>query len=57
MIKKYTLASTQITNTKVLGSLVWVFGFIASLVFELLNWKVLLINKKAKETINKKATF
>ena len=57
MINKYTLTSTQITSTKVLGSLVPVFGFIAALVLELLSWKVLLINIKIKETIKKKATF
>ena len=40
------IASTQITNTEV-------FALIAVLVFNLLNCKVLFINKKDKETVKK----
>ena len=36
---KYMIASTQITNTEI-------FAFIAVLVFKLLSWKVLFINRK-----------
>ena len=43
---KYTIASTQITNTEI-------FTFIAVLVFKLLSRKVLFITEKTIETVKK----
>ena len=43
---KYTIASTQITNTET-------FAFIAALVFKLLSRKVLFMNRKTMETLKK----
>ena len=43
---KYMIVSTQITSTEA-------FGFIAVLVFKLLRRKVLFINKKTIETVEK----
>ena len=48
---KYMIASAQITRTEITSTEIIVF--IAVLVFQLLNLKVLFINRKKMETVKK----
>ena len=48
---KYMIASAQITRTEITST--EIFVFIAVLVFQLLNLKVLFINRKKMETVKK----
>ena len=48
---KYVIASAQITRTEITST--EIFVFIAVLVFQLLNLKVLFINRKKMETVKK----
>ena len=48
---KYMIASAQITRTEITST--EIFVFIAVLVFQLLNHKVLFINRKKMETVKK----
>ena len=48
---KYMIASAQITRTEITST--EIFVFVAVLVFQLLNLKVLFINRKKMETVKK----
>ena len=48
---KYMIASAQITRTEITST--EIFVFISVLVFQLLNLKVLFINRKKMETVKK----